>query len=54
MELGCDVLMMKDGSISFAGNSEEVMTEESISSLYGEDVRLSSDGTHFTIDLGFS
>ena len=54
MELGCDVLMMKDGSISFAGNSEEVMTEKNISSLYGEDVRLSSDGTHFTIDLEFS
>jgi hypothetical protein len=27
MELGCNVLMMKNGSISFAGNTKDVMTE---------------------------
>ncbi len=53
MELGCDALMMKDGSILFAGNSKEVMTEKNVKSLYGEGVKLSSDGTYFTLNLDF-
>ena len=51
MELGCDVLLMKDGTIMESGHSSEVMTEKNVVSLYGDDVKLSSDGTHFIFSV---
>lgn len=51
MELGCNVLMMKDGKIMAEGQSKDVMTEENVSALYGEGIKSSSDGTHFVFDL---
>ncbi len=51
MELKCNVLMMKNGDIMAAGQSGDVMTEENITSLYGDGIKLSSDGVHFIFDI---
>jgi iron complex transport system ATP-binding protein len=52
MDLECNVLMIKNGSIMTAGNSKDIMTNNNILELYGEGIGLSPDGTHFFFDLG--
>ena len=49
MELNCDTIGMKDGSVIYKGAAKEILSIESIKKLYGNNFIVKYDGNFFSI-----
>ena len=49
MDLGCELIGIKDGAEKYAGSASDVMSVDMIKDLYGEKFEVEFDGKHFVI-----